>query len=355
LELEKFKDDLKNLGKRVTNLKDNIATEEATKTSLIMPFFASLGYDIFNPTEFVPEFTADVGIKKGEKVDYAVVLDGKPMILVEAKSINEVLTKHDSQLFRYFGTTESKFGILTNGKEYKFFTDLDEPNKMDLTPFLSIDITKIKDSQIPELVKFHKDNFDIDKIISSASELKYLSNLKTYLDKEWENPSDDFVKYLLGEIYDGMKTKQTVDRFQPIIKKGLNQYIQEKVNDKLNAALKTSTTPDEVIIEDNDEEIIIKDGGEIVTTPEELESYTIVKIVLKDLISLDRLFYRDNKSYFNILLDDNIRKWILRVRIGSTTSKIELNNEEKTVFEIDSPIDIYSYSDDIINVTKKFL
>lgn len=152
-----------------------------------------------------------------------------------------------------------------------------------------------------------------------------------------------------------MKTKQTVDRFQPIIKKGLNQYIQEKVNDKLNAALKTSTTPDEVIIEDNDEEIIIKDGGEIVTTPEELESYTIVKIVLKDLISLDRLFYRDNKSYFNILLDDNIRKWILRVRIGSTTSKIELNNEEKTVFEIDSPIDIYNYSDDIINVTKKFL
>ena len=144
MELEKFKDDLKNLGKRVTNLKDNIATEEATKTSLIMPFFASLGYDIFNPTEFVPEFTADVGIKKGEKVDYAVVLDGKPMILVEAKSINEVLTKHDSQLFRYFGTTESKFGILTNGKEYKFFTDLDEPNKMDLTPFLSIDITKIK-------------------------------------------------------------------------------------------------------------------------------------------------------------------------------------------------------------------
>ena len=151
-----------------------------------------------------------------------------------------------------------------------------------------------------------------------------------------------------------MKTKQTVDRFQPIIKKGLNQYIQEKVNDKLNAALKTST-PDEVIIEDNDEEIIIKDGGEIVTTPEELESYTIVKIVLKDLISLDRLFYRDNKSYFNILLDDNIRKWILRVRIGSATSKIELNNEEKTVFEIDSPIDIYNYSDDIINVTKKFL
>ena len=355
MEIEKFRDDLKNLGKRVTSLKDNIATEEATKTSLIMPFFAGLGYDLFNPTEFVPEFTADVGIKKGEKVDYAIVLDGKPMILVEAKSINEPLTKHDSQLFRYFGTTESKFGILTNGKEYKFFTDLDEPNKMDLTPFLTVDITKIKDSQFPELAKFHKDNFDVDKIISSASELKYLNNLKSYLNKEWESPSDDYVKYLLGEIYDGMKTKQTIDKFQPVIKKGLNQYIQEKVNDKLNAALKTSASPDEVIVEENDEEVIIKDGGDIVTTPEELESYTIVKIVLKDLISLDRLFYRDNKSYFNILLDDNIRKWILRVRIGQNSSKIELNNEEKTIHDIKSPIDIYNFSNEIIEVTKKFL
>lgn len=129
MELEKFQDTLKQLGKRVVELKDSIGTEEATKTSLIMPFFAALGYDLFNPTEFVPEFTADVGIKKGEKVDYAIVLEGKPTILIEAKSINEQLTKHDSQLFRYFGTTVSKFGILTNGEEYKFFTDLDEPNK----------------------------------------------------------------------------------------------------------------------------------------------------------------------------------------------------------------------------------
>ncbi len=219
MELEKFQDNLKQLGKRVIELKDSIGTEEATKTSLIMPFFATLGYDLFNPTEFVPEFTADVGIKKGEKVDYAIVLDGKPTILIEAKSINQQLTKHDSQLFRYFGTTTSKFGILTNGEEYKFFTDLDEPNKMDLTPFLTINITKIKDNQIPELAKFHKDNFDVDKITSSAAELKYLSSLKSYLTSELNEPSDNFVKYLLGEIYEGMKTKQTIEKFKPIIKK----------------------------------------------------------------------------------------------------------------------------------------
>ncbi|EMF0456038.1 type I restriction enzyme HsdR N-terminal domain-containing protein, partial [Enterococcus hirae] len=331
MELEKFQDTLKQLGKRVVELKDSIGTEEATKTSLIMPFFAALGYDLFNPTEFVPEFTADVGIKKGEKVDYAIVLEGQPTILIEAKSINEQLTKHDSQLFRYFGTTVSKFGILTNGEEYKFFTDLDEPNKMDLTPFLTVNITKIKDSQIPELAKFHKDNFDVDKITSSAAELKYLNSLKNYLSSELNDPTEDFVKYLLTEIYDGMKTKQTVEKFKPIIKKGLNQFIAERVNDKLSAALKTSVT-----VEDNETKsesnTTDETDSEIVTTPEELEAYTICKVVLKDTIPLDRLFYRDNRSYFNILLDDNIRKWILRVRFNTNGMKIELNDENHTVY-----------------------
>ena len=354
MELEKFQDTLKQLGKRVVELKDSIGTEEATKTSLIMPFFAALGYDLFNPTEFVPEFTADVGIKKGEKVDYAIVLEGKPTILIEAKSINEQLTKHDSQLFRYFGTTVSKFGILTNGEEYKFFTDLDEPNKMDLTPFLTVNITKIKDSQIPELAKFHKDNFDVDKITSSAAELKYLNSLKNYLSSELNDPTEDFVKYLLTEIYDGMKTKQTVEKFKPIIKKGLNQFIAERVNDKLSAALKTSVT-----VEDNETKsesnTTDETDSEIVTTPEELEAYTICKVVLKDTIPLDRLFYRDNRSYFNILLDDNIRKWILRVRFNTNGMKIELNDENHTVYELNEPIDIYNYSSQIIDVVNKFL
>lgn len=354
MELEKFQDNLKQLGKRVIELKDSIGTEEPTKTSLIMPFLATLGYDLFNPTEFVPEFTADVGIKKGEKVDYAIVLDGKPTILIEAKSINQQLTKHDSQLFRYFGTTTSKFRILTNGEEYKFFTDLDEPNKMDLTPFLTINITKIKDNQIPELAKFHKDNFDVDKITSSAAELKYLSSLKSYLTSELNEPSDNFVKYLLGEIYEGMKTKQTIEKFKPIIKKGMNQFIAEKVNDKLSAALKTSVITDENEAKSQSDTTDESDS-EVITTPEELEAYTICKVVLKDTIPLNRLFYRDNRSYFNILLDDNIRKWILRVRFNSSGMKIELNDDNKTIYELSEPMDIYNLSKEMINVVNKFL
>ena len=143
-----FVDQLKQFSKRVETMRETVQTEEATKTAIIMPFFAMLGYDVFNPLEFVPEFTADVGIKKGEKVDYAIIKDGEPVILIECKSISEKLEKHDSQLFRYFGTTSAKFAILTNGIMYRFYTDLDSPNKMDDDPFLTINILDVRDNQV---------------------------------------------------------------------------------------------------------------------------------------------------------------------------------------------------------------
>lgn len=357
MELEVLSDQLKNLGKRVHTLKDNINTEEATKTSLILPFFQILGYDIFNPLEFIPEFTADFGIKKGEKVDYAIKISDAPVILIEAKSISEKLTKHDSQLFRYFGTTTSKFGILTNGQEYKFYTDLDEPNKMDSTPFLTIDITKIKDIQIAEIAKFHKDNFDVDKITSSASELKYLNSLKNLLSKQLTEPDESFVKYIVGEIYEGTKTKNTLEKFEAIVKKGFSQFISERVNDKLSAALNTnvdtkiSSTPD---TEDVKDEIQNKDS-EIITTSEELEAYTTTKIVLKDVVDPSRIFYRDNRSYFNVLLDDNIRKWIMRIYTVNNKFKLQFNDEKHTTVEISNPLDIIQYSDNLTSTVKRFL
>ena len=338
MELEVLSEQLKNLGKRVHTLKDNINTEEATKTSLILPFFQILGYDIFNPLEFIPEFTADFGIKKGEKVDYAIKISDNPVILIEAKSISEKLTKHDSQLFRYFGTTTSKFGILTNGQEYKFYTDLDEPNKMDTT-------------------KFHKDNFDVDKITSSASELKYLNSLKNHLSKQLTDPDESFVKYIVGEIYEGTKTKNTLEKFGAIVKKGFSQFISERVNEKLSAALNTnvdtkiSSTPDTEEVKD---EVSNKDS-EIVTTSEELEAYTTTKIVLKDVVDPSRIFYRDNRSYFNVLLDDNIRKWIMRIYTVNNKFKLQFNDEEHTTIEISTPLDIVNCSDILTSTVKKFL
>lgn len=308
-----------------------------------MPFFQTLGYDVFNPLEFVPEFTADVGIKKGEKVDYAMVIDGAPQILIECKSINENLTNHDSQLFRYFGTTSSKFGLLTNGKEYRFYTDLDEQNKMDSTPFLTVDLTNIKDNQFLELAKFHKENFDVDKISSSAAELKYLNNLKLFLSENLNEPTESFIAYLVSQIYDGIKTKSTLEKFSPIIKKGFNQFITERVNEKLSAALNTSVETKTLDTTEEIQEVFQDDG--IITTPEELEAFTVFKVASKDFIDPSRLYYRDTKSYFGILIDDNNRKWVFRFYQKATKNLIEIR--DSGTFEIDTPIDIAMYQDKI--------
>ena len=96
-----FNDVIKQFSERILSLKDTITTEESTKMSLVVPLFQLLGYDVFNPNEFCPEYIADVGIKKGEKVDYAILENGQPNILVECKSCSEQLDKHSSQLFRY--------------------------------------------------------------------------------------------------------------------------------------------------------------------------------------------------------------------------------------------------------------
>ena len=232
-----FIDQLKQFSKRVESMKDSIQTEEATKTAIIMPFFSMLGYDVFNPQEFVPEFTADVGIKKGEKVDYAIIRDGQPVILIECKSISENLDRHDSQLFRYFGTTTAKFAILTNGIIYRFYTDLDSPNKMDDDPFLTINILDVRENQVPELKKFSKSVFDIDSIFSTASELKYVHEFKRVFTEQLDTPADDFIRFFLQGCYSGPKTQNVIEKFRPVLRKALNDLISEMMNDKIKTAL----------------------------------------------------------------------------------------------------------------------
>lgn len=190
-----FNDEIRQFAKRVERLLPQIKTEEATKTSLIMPFLKILGYDVFDPFEVHPEFIADIGIKKGEKVDYAILREGIPVILIECKHHADLLEPHNSQLFRYFHTTEAKFSLLTNGLEYRFYTDLMIPNKMDEKPFFEFRITEMRDNEIAELRKFHKNVFDLDNISSTASELKYLNELRTLITSEMQNPTEDFVRY----------------------------------------------------------------------------------------------------------------------------------------------------------------
>lgn len=357
-----FIDRIKQLSKNAENIKDSLQTEEATKMSLIVPFFATLGYDVFNPSEFVPEYTADVGIKKGEKVDYAIVKDGQPVILIEAKWCGEKLNKHDSQLFRYFGTTSAKFAILTNGLIYKFYTDLDEPNKMDITPFLVIDILNPKETKIAELKKFQKANFDLDEIFGAASELKYSNEFKEILASELQAPSDEFLKFFLNKTYSGRQTQNVLERFKPILKKSLNNYISELMNEKIKQALNSEEAKEELPAtpapaEQESEIEAIDKTKEIETTDEELEGYFVVKNILKDLVDMSDITYRDTLSYFNILYKDNGRKWICRLVLRDNKKMLILPNEDKTQrkIEITDVYDLEKHKSELTKVLKRYI
>lgn len=357
-----FSDKLKQFSKRAEAIKGSLATEEATKTALIMPFFSLLDYDVFNPLEFVPEFVADVGIKKGEKVDYAIMKDNKPVILIEAKSVDDTLTKHDAQLFRYFTVTEAKFAILTNGIVYKFYTDLEEKNKMDEKPFLEINILDMADAQMAELKKFTKDSFDIDTIFNTASELKYTSLIKSQLTNQLNNPSDDFVRFIINDFYTGVKTSNVVERFKPIVKKSLQQFVNDFMNDKIKSILANNEEKQvEEVTEDIEATVEIDtkdiDENRVVTTEEEIQGINIVKSILSEIVPIEDIDYKDVERYCGILYKNNTRKWICRLYFNSAKKSIIIAGEDKkaTRYYIENINDIYKYKNELIESLNRYV
>jgi hypothetical protein len=347
-----FKDQITQLASRVQKLLPQLKTEEATKNALIMPFIQVLGYDVFNPFEVNPEFIADIGIKKGEKVDYAIMQDGEPTLLIECKHHLENLDPHNSQLFRYFHTTKAKFGLLTNGLTYRFYTDLEEKNKMDSTPFFEFNITEIKETEIIELKKFHKSYFDVESITNTASELKYLNELKTLLSKEMILPSENFVSFFTKQIYSGVMTAKVKEQFAPIIKRSFNLLISDAINERLKSALnqeKQIEVAEAVKLEVGEQEAT---SSAVVTTEEELEGFYIVKSLLRQHVDSKRITFRDAQSYFVILLDDNNRKTICRLYLGAAKKYfVVLDDAKKEVkYEIQSLDEIYKYADVLLEI-----
>lgn len=344
-----FGESVRALANKARNLRDSLQTEEATKMSLIIPMFTAMGYDVFNPNEFCPEYTADVGVKKGEKVDYAIMQDGEPRILVECKSANESLDKYGSQLFRYFSVTSAKFGILTNGIVYRFYTDLDEENKMDLVSFLEVNLFDLRDGSIAEMKKFCKPNFDTEKIFSRAEELKYSGLIKSYLLQEIDEPSDDFVRLVLNDVYDGMKTQKVIERYKPLVKRTFSLLVDEMVRRRLTAALEAE---EDAQGEAETKNIAEEPKSKIVTTEEELEAYYIVRGILAGHVPSSDVAYRDAESYFAILFKDNNRKPICRLNLDARQSHIMIPDEKKkfTRYDIDSLDDIYRYKDKLVAI-----
>ncbi|SDO49203.1 hypothetical protein SAMN04487848_1151 [Microbacterium sp. ru370.1] len=352
-----FHDRIAALATKVSNQASAIGTEEATKNAFVMPFISTiLGYDVFDPLEVVPEFTADVGIKKGEKVDYAIMRDGEVQILIECKaSTGTPKIEHASQLFRYFSTTNARIAALTNGVIWQFFTDLDAPNKMDAKPFLVLDLLDIDDTLIPEVQKLSKDTFDLESIISAAEELKYVGALKREIAGQFREPSDEWIKFFTQRVYEGSYTARVREQFSALVRKASRQFLTESVNDRLKTALGAgagivvpTAEPAAVSSEPVAQDDLNRDT-EIETTLEELEGYQIVKAIACGETKPQRITHRDAKSYFAVLLDDNNRKPIARLHFNGRQKYLGLLDEQKV--EVRHPIDeldeIYQYADAI--------
>lgn len=349
-----FKDTIKQISERIEKLKENIETEEATKNAFIMPFINALGYDVFNPLEVIPEMVCDIGTKKGEKIDYAIMKDNEPIILIECKHWKQNLNLHDNQLLRYFGVSKAKFGLLTNGIIYRFYTDLKQPNVMDDKPFLEVDLTDIKENQIEELKKFHKSYFDIDSIINSASELKYMGELKSIIKDEFSNPSVELVKLLASRVYDGSMRQTIIEQFTPLVKRSLASHVNDIISERLKGALSANEEAESEEQQAPEEQVV--EADKIITTEEELESYQIVKAILRKVVEPSRITYRDTQSYFAILLDDNVRKTICRMYFNRSIKYVctipEPKKEEK--HRIDSLDDIFQLEQQLLDTISMY-
>lgn len=309
---------LLDLQKRVEQHREVLLTEEAAKTALVMPFIQALGYDVFNPSEVVPEFTADVGTKKGEKVDYAIIRDGKVNILIECKPASVQLDlKHASQLYRYFSVTDARLAVLTNGVIYDFYSDVDKPNKMDERPFFSFNLENVKAGDAKTLESFARATFDISRIVQEAGNLKLQNLLRKELEKEFSEPSDAFIKMMAARVYDGNITQAVKEQFAKLVTASLATYVRDLVNDRLSSALNASGPAEQVVAVQE----LAADSEQIVTTQEELSGFHIVQAIASRLVDPRRIVMRDQQSYCGILLDNNNRKTIARLHFNGVTKK----------------------------------
>ena len=355
--MEDLKLKLEQLHQRVDALKDQINTEEATKNAFVMPFIQILGYDIFNPTEVIPEHICDIGTKKGEKIDYVIKKDNDPIFIIECKHWKQDVDAHNSQLHRYYHVSKSRFGVLTNGHIYNFYADLERPNIMDEKPFFTLNLSDLKDSSLKILENFTKNGFSLENILDSAEALKYIKAIRSEFEKELQEPSDEIVKLLVNRFFDKPLTAPRMATFREYTKRAFSNSINESISFRLKNALNINesipVTAAEVVspIDENVE------TPKFITTQEEIEGSQIIKAILREVLPSSRIAFRDTQSYFGVLLDDNNRKPLCRLHFNFSTKYIELfhngkdSGERKQLNTLD---DIYNFKNELLSTVKNY-
>ena len=366
-----FEDKLGQVARRARDYASSLETEEATKNALVMPFISQvLGYDVFDPEEVVPEFVADLGLKKGEKIDYAIMREGRVNILIEAKKAgSELSLAHASQLVRYVHTSEARIGVLTNGRVWNFYTDLDKANVLDERPFLVLDLLDIDPVTIPQLQQMAKGSFDLDSVIAVAEELKYVSAIKREIAVELGTPSDELVKILARRVYSGYMNAKAVETFTRLTAEASRQYINDRVNARLKTALGEQALPLSAVVADPPaaDDAVMPAGHEgleepqlkptVVTTEEEMEGFRIIKAILAGLVPMNRIYMRDAASYCSIIMDDNNRKPIARLHFDGKNKYLTLFDADKNKVraDIENVEDIYASANALRDVVASYV
>jgi hypothetical protein len=351
---------LATIGERIETAGEQIVTEEATKTSLVLPFFTALGYDVFNPGEVVPEFDAGLGEMKDKKADYALQINGKPVIIVECKALSVKLSnRHINQLFDYFIRTEVKFALLTNGDDHWFYSETNKPNVMDEEPFLKLTLSGLSGKAVEELLPLCKPTYDLKTALPRAVELRNLSYIRKAIKTELASPSDDFVRLIANEV-PGKFTAAKIESLRSQVKSALEEHLRSEGKKAVSQILDTQAPAlaETIAVESPDGATDSDDDGEgIETTPEEFEGFYIVKAICAEVVSPSRIHLKDRKRYCKVLLDDRVQKPICVFKFGSRRMTVDFYDQgaENQAVEISSTADLYSHRERILASLRRLL
>ena len=331
-----------------------LQTEEASKQALVLPFIQAMGYDIFDHAEVIPEYTADHGTKQGEKVDYAIMCDGKPIIIFECKQAGDPLNvERASQLSRYFHNTEARIGVLTGGLRYKFYSDLDAENKMDESPFLEFDIRALDSKVIAELERFAKGQFNIEDIKTSASKMLHIAGTKEYLGKMHQHPDEAFVRLIAAAVGyppdGGRMSAPRLEYFTGLVRESFQGFVRDRIESTVRSAIARQDTDDDTASTEDASEIsgdTDRTEGDIITTVEEQEAYEMVKAIVSNVVTPERVTIHDTKFYCAVVIDGNSRQTVCRFRFGPRGKNLcfgPFGQEER--YQLESLANIADYAD----------
>ncbi|MGP1516367.1 MAG: type I restriction endonuclease [Ottowia sp.] len=318
--MDGFTDRMRKHAEHVKNVATHCTTEETTKQALILPLLDILGFSPFDPTKVKAEYGADFpGAKSSERVDYALFCHGVPVMFIEAKGHSEKLSNHCPQLSRYFNATpEVTIAAITNGEEWRFFTDLNNKNVMDTTPFLTVDFGNMDTTFLQRLRRFRHDEFQPEALRTLAEETVYLNAFTEVISTSLREPDIEFVRYVAGRAnIQRQFNAKFLESIAPLVKQAVERSVSNMVVSGLSAKSPAATaietpateTPPATEKDDPTADIVDADNPRIVTTYTERRLFEVVKEILGNDAQISA---KDTESYYSILYQGKVNRWLIR-------------------------------------------